>query len=215
MICEKVSHLRHSDCGFSYREICFSHSFRRNTKSPLQVFGHKENVQRKNAANHIHGTIVCDRRRWSRNTEYSDLYAWREQYCETETATSIPEIPQGKRQKYQVHFQTTTGRQFLNFQVKNIGSELKTIPQLMNDKQADESELIVTEETALRNVSLQKHSAIPNSTIWWEVLEVCDDKIYRDLFVNLPHSDCKKNLVLYTLSDKLFPETLSIFTAGG
>lgn len=104
------------------------------------------------------------------------------------------------------------------FQVKNIGGELKTIPQLMNKDQQDENqETIVKDEHAYRNISLQMHTST-NSTCcstWWEVLEVCVDKIYKNLFEKLPYADCTHNLVLYTFSDKLFPETLSIFTAGG
>ncbi|XP_037048036.1 piezo-type mechanosensitive ion channel component isoform X2 [Bradysia coprophila] len=97
--------------------------------------------------------------------------------------------------------------------VKNIG-DLRTIPQLMSDTQADE-EVQKAKDADYRNVSLQMHSGTAGSTIWWEVLEVCDDRIYRDLFAKLPHADCAHNLVLYTFNDKLFPETLSIFTAGG
>lgn len=83
----------------------------------------------------------------------------------------------------------------------------------MSNVQADESEEIFTEENALRNITLQMHST--NTSTWWEVLENCTDKLYANLFSKLPHADCTHNLVLYTFSDKLFPETLSIFTAGG
>lgn len=102
-------------------------------------------------------------------------------------------------------------------QVKNVGSELKTIPQLMNDKQSDEGqETVVKDEDSLRNISLRMHLQTPGGdTKWWEVLESCSDDIYTNLFSKLPFADCTHNLVLYTFSDKLFPETLSIFTAGG
>lgn len=102
----------------------------------------------------------------------------------------------------------------LTLQVKNVGSELKTIPQLMSDKQVDESqESLYDEANAYRNISLKMH--LSDTARWWEVLEICNDSIYMNLFSKLPHADCTHNLVLYTFSDKLFPETLSIFTAGG
>lgn len=86
----------------------------------------------------------------------------------------------------------------------------------MNDKQIDEGlETAVTEDSSLRNISLQMHSVPDASSTWWEVLESCTDDIYVNLFSKLPFADCTHNLVLYTFSDKLFPETLSIFTAGG
>jgi len=97
-------------------------------------------------------------------------------------------------------------------QVKNVGSELKTIPHLMSDKQIDEGQEY-NEAAAYRNISLRMHTS--NTATWWEVLEICNDSLYKNLFEKLPHADCTNNLVLYTFSDKLFPETLSIFTAGG
>lgn len=99
-------------------------------------------------------------------------------------------------------------------QVKNIGDELKTVPQLMNNKQIDESdEMLFTEENSFRNISLRMHTS--KSVTWWEVLESCKDEVYTNLFAKLPYADCEHNLVLYTFSDRLFPKTLSIFTAGG
>lgn len=83
----------------------------------------------------------------------------------------------------------------------------------MNDIQADEIEE-PKKTDGLRNISLQMHK-INQGTVWWEVLETCNDPIYLKLFSKLPHADCTNNLVLYAFSDKLFPETLSIFTASG
>ncbi len=84
----------------------------------------------------------------------------------------------------------------------------------MNYEQIDEGyDTVITEENAYRNVSLQMHQS--KSGTWWEVLESCQDEMYKKLFEKLPHADCMHNLVLYTFSDKLFPETLSSFAAGG
>lgn len=84
----------------------------------------------------------------------------------------------------------------------------------MSNKPVDESdEMIFTDDNAFRNISLQMHTS--GSVTWWEVLENCKDPDYLSLFATLPHADCEHNLVLYTFSDKLFPKTLSIFTAGG
>lgn len=84
----------------------------------------------------------------------------------------------------------------------------------MSDKQVEEN----LELEGFRNISLQMHTAT-NSTCcstWWEVLENCTDTLYQGFLKLWPYnSDCEHNLVLYAFSDKLFPETLSIFTAGG
>lgn len=92
-------------------------------------------------------------------------------------------------------------------QVINIGSELKTIPQLSPGK----------DENYLRDIALRMHTSLNRSYLstWWEVSENCTEEIYSNIYSLLPYSDCFHNLVLYTFSDKLFPETLSIVTAGG
>lgn len=43
------------------------------------------------------------------------------------------------------------------WQVKHLGSELITIPQLMHQKQSEDNQ--ITEESAPRNISLQKHTS--------------------------------------------------------
>lgn len=99
-------------------------------------------------------------------------------------------------------------------QVKNLGDELKPIPALMSSKQLEESDNIINDEDkAFRNISLQMHTH--DTVTWWEVLENCNNSDYSDLFAKLPYADCVHNMVVYTFSDKLFPKTLSIFTAGG
>lgn len=87
-------------------------------------------------------------------------------------------------------------------QVKNLG-DLKPIPQL----------LLPGETEHYRNISLKMHKS--SADMFWEVLEDCSDKFYKEYLARLPFADCTNNLVLYTLSDKLFPATLSWLTAGG
>lgn len=86
--------------------------------------------------------------------------------------------------------------------VKNLG-DLKTIAQMfpagMNNH---------------RNLTLQLHRT-NRSDLFWEVLESCSDDFYRQTLSKLPYADCTGHLVLYTVSDKLFPPTLSWLTAGG
>lgn len=86
--------------------------------------------------------------------------------------------------------------------VKNLG-DLKGIPQLISGT------------SEYRNISLLMHKSPTGVDMFWEVLEVCTDKFYKDILGNLPYANCVSNLVLYTFSDKLFPATLSWLTAGG
>lgn len=84
----------------------------------------------------------------------------------------------------------------------------------MSNKSIEEiDEMVFTDDNSFRNISLQMHTS--DSVTWWEVLENCNDSDYLTLFAKLPYADCQQNLVVYTFSDKLFPKTLSIFTAGG
>lgn len=82
--------------------------------------------------------------------------------------------------------------------------DLKPIPQLSSG-----------EPEHYRNISLKMHKSPNAADMFWEVLEDCSDKFYKELLSKLPFADCTNNLVLYTLSDKLFPATLSWLTAGG
>lgn len=65
-----------------------------------------------------------------------------------------------------------------------------------------------------RNLTLQLHRN-NRSDMYWETLEACDDEYYTKILGKLPFADCTNKLILYTVSDKLFPETLSWLTAGG
>lgn len=87
--------------------------------------------------------------------------------------------------------------------VKNLG-DLKTISQMFP----------AGVENYYRNLTLQLHRT-NRSDLFWEVLESCTDDYYRSTLSKLPFADCTDNLVLYTVSDKLFPQTLSWLTAGG
>ncbi|XP_030761127.1 piezo-type mechanosensitive ion channel component isoform X3 [Sitophilus oryzae] len=49
---------------------------------------------------------------------------------------------------------------------------------------------------------------------WWQVREECTDYTYKHYLKDLAYEDCN-SLVIYTLNDKIFPETLSIITGGG
>lgn len=75
------------------------------------------------------------------------------------------------------------------------------------------------EDHMFSNLFLQMHTDKREQITvasWWSVLEDCTDSIYKTLkLYELPFEDCSNNLVLYTFSDKLFPETLSFLTAGG
>lgn len=64
-----------------------------------------------------------------------------------------------------------------------------------------------------RNLTLILHEN--NEEKWWEVLEECSDEFYNQTLSKLPYADCKTSSVMYTFSDKLFPQTLSWLTAGG
>lgn len=65
-----------------------------------------------------------------------------------------------------------------------------------------------------RNLTLRMHRN-KRSDMYWETLEACDDPFYINTLGKLPFADCTNKLILYTVSDKLFPETLSWLTAGG
>lgn len=65
-----------------------------------------------------------------------------------------------------------------------------------------------------RNLSLRMQRN-NRSDMYWETLEACDDPYYTSTLGKLPFANCTSKLVLYTVSDKLFPETLSWLTAGG
>ncbi|XP_060518446.1 piezo-type mechanosensitive ion channel component [Cylas formicarius] len=49
---------------------------------------------------------------------------------------------------------------------------------------------------------------------WWQVKEECNDTDYKHYLRDLAYSDCD-SLVIYTLNDKIFPQTLNIITGGG
>ncbi|CAH1133196.1 unnamed protein product [Ceutorhynchus assimilis] len=58
----------------------------------------------------------------------------------------------------------------------------------------------------------------PNDTAhdqeWWQVHEDCNDTTFKNYLKDLAYEDCN-SLVIYTLNDKIFPETLNIITGGG
>lgn len=85
---------------------------------------------------------------------------------------------------------------------------LKTVPQLY-----DPETRLREEKFIFRNLTLQLHESGLDK--WWEVLENCSDPFYANVLGNLPYANCISNTVLYTFSDKLFPEGLSWLTAGG
>lgn len=71
-----------------------------------------------------------------------------------------------------------------------------------------------------RNLSLKLHSNADGlvgtnaTSLWWEVNEECDDRLYKNVISKLPYSDCNQ-LVMYLFNDKIFPQGISSVAAGG
>lgn len=91
--------------------------------------------------------------------------------------------------------------------VKNLG-DLKPAHQLF----LNASE---TPDHLYSNLSLILHEN--NEEKWWEVLEECgqNNTFCENILKHLPQARYNESAVMYTFSDKLFPQTLSWLTAGG
>ncbi|XP_050309997.1 piezo-type mechanosensitive ion channel component isoform X2 [Anthonomus grandis grandis] len=81
---------------------------------------------------------------------------------------------------------------------------------------SNEFEEFESDNPTFRNLSLILLR--PNSSIydkeWWQVREECNDTTFKHYLQDLAYEDCN-SLVIYTLNDKIFPETLNVITGGG
>ncbi|XP_066250610.1 piezo-type mechanosensitive ion channel component isoform X3 [Euwallacea similis] len=80
-----------------------------------------------------------------------------------------------------------------------------------------ESEEVNPSDPTLRDFTLKlsRSNDTKYSTEWWSVKENCSDDTFKKYLKDLAYEDCDNSLVIYTLNDKIFPETLSIITGGG
>lgn len=91
--------------------------------------------------------------------------------------------------------------------VKNQGS-LEASPALLGSYDEDE-------KNVFRNITLKLYHSneTGDTSSWWEVKENCSES--KTFLSNLPFNDCLHSMVMYMFSDRLFPTTLSFFTANG
>ncbi|KAL1491500.1 hypothetical protein ABEB36_012089 [Hypothenemus hampei] len=80
---------------------------------------------------------------------------------------------------------------------------------------ASESEEFDLKNPTLRNLTLKLFRSNDSKyTEWWRAQEDCSDITFKEYLKDLAYEDCN-SLVVYTLNDKIFPETLSLITGSG
>ncbi|XP_034474344.1 piezo-type mechanosensitive ion channel component [Drosophila innubila] len=70
-------------------------------------------------------------------------------------------------------------------------------------------------EQEYRPLIIKMHRDNATNGLWWEIRDYCNDTFYNTTLKDLPYSDCRSGIVMYTFNDKKFPSTFSFLTAGG
>ncbi|XP_048520924.1 piezo-type mechanosensitive ion channel component isoform X8 [Dendroctonus ponderosae] len=80
---------------------------------------------------------------------------------------------------------------------------------------ASESEESDPHNPIFRNLTLTLNVSKQANDEWWTLKEDCSDATYKRYLQDLAYEGCDDSLVIYALSDKIFPSTLNVITGSG